>query len=127
MVESLVDTNAAIALLKRNPDILRALRDKRLHFSIVVLGELCFGAFNSARVDDNLRDADILMGRNPIHGCDEETAREYGKIKAQLRRIGRPIPDNDIWIAACAKQHGLQLVTRDGHFQHVSGLETMDW
>src|SRR5665213_2514528 len=119
MVESLLDTNAAIALLKRNPEILKALKGKRLHFSIIVLGELYFGAFNSARVEDNIRDADILMGRNPIHGCDETTAREFGQIKAQLRKIGRPIPDNDIWIAACAMQHGLQLVTRDGHFQQV--------
>ncbi|HEV8045487.1 MAG TPA: PIN domain-containing protein [Rubrobacter sp.] len=44
-----------------------------------------------------------------------------------MRRIGRPIPENDIWIAATALQHGLVLVTRDSHFEHVEGLRVERW
>ena len=54
-------------------------------------------------------------------------AIEYGQIKNNLRAKGRPIPENDIWIAALAKQYGLTLVTRDGHFGEVDGLAIEAW
>ncbi|HEY3875711.1 MAG TPA: PIN domain-containing protein [Candidatus Kapabacteria bacterium] len=127
MVDVLLDTNAAIALLKRNPELLQTLENKRLHFFIVVWGELNFGAYNSMRINDNLRAADYLMSRHLLHLCDRQTSLQYGRIKAQLRKIGWPILDNDIGIAACAIQHELQLVTRDGHFQHVGGISRLSW
>jgi tRNA(fMet)-specific endonuclease VapC len=127
MVDPLLDTNCAIALLKRNPDVIKALMGREFHFSTIVLGELYYGAFNSARVKDNIQDSEILVSGHTIHICDGETAYYYGQIKAQLRRIGRPIPDNDIWISACAMQHDLEVVTRDGHFKHVHGLKTSTW
>jgi tRNA(fMet)-specific endonuclease VapC len=51
----------------------------------------------------------------------------YGAIKNHLRAKGRPIPENDIWIATAAKQHQLTLVTRDGHFQAIEGLLVEQW
>ena len=60
-----------------------------------------------------------LLGYLP---CDFDTARLYGRIKAELRRKGKPIPENDIWIAAAAIQYGLTLVTRDRHFDFIDGL-----
>ena len=60
-------------------------------------------------------------------GCDETTAQEYGRIKTALKAKGRPIPDNDIWIAAIAKQYSLVLATRDQHFSEVEGLLTETW
>jgi tRNA(fMet)-specific endonuclease VapC len=59
--------------------------------------------------------------------CDATTARLYGEIKASLRSKGRPIPENDIWNAAVAQQHGLSLVTRDEHFNNVAGLAAEAW
>lgn len=56
-------------------------------------------------------------------GCDAETARQYGEVKNRLRLKGRPLPENDIWIAALALQYDLILVTRDGHFQEVENLQ----
>ena len=55
------------------------------------------------------------------------TARRYGTIKNELRRKGRPIPENDIWIAATAIEHALVLVTRDDHFRETDGLEIEAW
>jgi len=55
--------------------------------------------------------------------CDAGTAVQFGEIKSGLRRKGRPIPDNDIWIAAIARQHGLKVVSRDSHFTEVDNLE----
>jgi tRNA(fMet)-specific endonuclease VapC len=51
----------------------------------------------------------------------------YGRIAQQLRRKGRPIPQNDIWIAATALQYDLTLVTRDEHFKQVEGLALETW
>jgi tRNA(fMet)-specific endonuclease VapC len=46
----------------------------------------------------------------------------YSQIVTNLRQIGKPIPTNDIWIAAVAFQNGLKLFTKDSHFQAVAGL-----
>jgi tRNA(fMet)-specific endonuclease VapC len=58
---------------------------------------------------------------------DRATAVIYGRIQSDLRRRGRPIPTNDVWIAALAIQHGYTLVTRDNHFQEVDGLNAISW
>jgi tRNA(fMet)-specific endonuclease VapC len=59
--------------------------------------------------------------------CDTETARRYGEVKNKLKLKGRPLPENDVWIAALALQHDLTLVTRDAHFQEVESLKTAAW
>ena len=59
--------------------------------------------------------------------CDTEIAREYGLIKSQLRQEGKPIPDNDIWIAAIARPHNLVLVSRDDHFREIEGFNLEQW
>ncbi|OQY14885.1 MAG: hypothetical protein B6I32_08525 [Desulfobacterium sp. 4572_20] len=62
-----------------------------------------------------------------ILGCDLQTSREYAKIKNALREKGRPIPENDIWIAAIAVQYNLTLVSRDDHFKRIDRLHTEIW
>jgi len=57
----------------------------------------------------------------------QTTTREYGRIKAELARAGTPIPENDMWIAAQAIEHGLPLATCDAHFSRISGLTILDW
>ena len=69
----------------------------------------------------------VLVQQSIVFPCDLETAQWYGIIKDQLRRKGRPIPDNDIWIAAIAMQYDLILVTRDSHFDEVESLQTEHW
>lgn len=54
-------------------------------------------------------------------------AQLYGALKSEQRTKGRPIPEKDLWIAACAHQHDLVLVTRNRHFDHVAGLSTELW
>jgi tRNA(fMet)-specific endonuclease VapC len=51
-----------------------------------------------------------------------ETAEHYARLFVQLKRAGTPIPDNDLWIAALALEHDLQLLTRDRHFERVPQL-----
>ena len=60
-------------------------------------------------------------------GCNTDTARRYGEIKNALRMRGRPLPENDIWIAAIVLQHDLTLVTRDEHFNEIESLQVVAW
>jgi tRNA(fMet)-specific endonuclease VapC len=92
-----------------------------------VVGELCYGAEKSSRVEANFDKIRRLIVICPVFVCDEETARHYASIKNLLRRKGHPIPQNDIWVAASARQHRLILVTQDGHFDDVDGLITETW
>jgi tRNA(fMet)-specific endonuclease VapC len=58
---------------------------------------------------------------------DELTAQHYGSIKADLEQAGSRIPENDLWIAAIAREHQLPLVTRDQHFSRIAGVTTLAW
>jgi predicted nucleic acid-binding protein len=58
---------------------------------------------------------------------DEETTHHYAAMGWELKRSGKPIPANDLWIAALCRQHSLPLISRDRHFDVVRGLERIDW
>jgi tRNA(fMet)-specific endonuclease VapC len=124
----LLDTNVAIAILNDKIDLERYRGGGHdVFLSTTVLGELCFGAENSSRVGENFTKIRRLVNLCPVLVCDEETARHYGIIKKLLQQRGNPIPENDIWIAASARQHELTLVTRDVHFGPVEDLIVERW
>jgi tRNA(fMet)-specific endonuclease VapC len=126
--EYLLDTNIVIALRRGDMRALaRVALVDRIWLCSIVLGELYRGAFNSRLQIANLTYLDLVATSNGILVCDAATARLYGEIKQSLIRKGRPIPENDIWIAAIARQHGLTLATRDSDFQHVDGLVAESW
>ncbi len=126
--EFLLDTNIVIALTLRDGAVLERLGSAESVFlSSIVVGELFFGAYRSERVDENLERVAEIVDGSTVLVCDASTARHYGRIKNGLRGIGRPIPENDIWIAALARQHDLTLVSRDAHFGDVEGLEVQAW
>lgn len=124
----LLDTNIAIRILNREVDP-EAMRDQGLEafLCVTVVGELLFGASKSARPDENRARVDRLLDVCPLLPHDVETAKRYGALKAELRRKGRPIPENDVWVAASALQHGLILAARDQHFSQVDNLEVEAW
>lgn len=123
----LLDTNAAIAAMRDEKPIEGVLEQAIGYISVITLGELYWGAEKSAQSLENLRRVkEFSARRNPLP-CDPDTAQWYGRIHAQLRRKGRPIPQNDMWIAATALQHDLILLTKDQHFQHVDGLTVENW
>ena len=93
----------------------------------VVLGELRYGARKSRQAQvnlDRIRDFEAAVSVLPVSAA---TAEHYGIVKEALRAKGRPLPENDIWIAAIAVQHGLPVVSRDEHFRDVDGLELVRW
>ena len=124
----LLDTNIVIAVFSADTNVLERLAQaSEVFVPIIVFGELYYGARKSTHIDANLSRIDELAGSSALLGCDVETSRHYGRIKNDLRAKGRPIPENDIWIAAVAQQHGLTLVSRDTHFNEVDGLSLEVW
>lgn len=93
----------------------------------IVLGELHYGAHKSSRAKENISRIDEFASQSAVLFCDVATAQWYGLIKDGLRRKGRPIPENDIWIAALALQYDLILATRDDHCRELTGLQVDRW
>jgi tRNA(fMet)-specific endonuclease VapC len=123
----LLDTTAVIAYFRNEPSAVRILRQQEmLYLPLVALGELYLGierAQNRAKAGKQL---DELLSFVNILYPDQETAALYGSVKAKLLLKGTPIPDNDIWIAAAARQANLSLATRDAHFARVTGIDIVD-
>ena len=124
----LLDTNVVIALFANDSAVKNNLaKADEVFIPSIAIGELCFGARKSARVEENLERIDEFVANNVVLACDAETARRYGEIKNVLRVKGHPIPENDIWIAAIALQHDLTLATRGTHFGEIENLRVIAW
>jgi len=124
----LLDTNIVIALFAGERKAVQKLRRAAAVFlPTIVVGELLYGALKSAQVRPNVDRIEEFVVTNSVLACDLDTARHYGQIKHRLRRKGRPLPDNDLWIAALAQQHALTVVSRDKHFQEVNNLKVEVW
>ena len=124
----LLDTNIVIALFRGETGVVAALRTAAAVFvPAVVLGELYFGARKSVQSTANLARIAEFADEVAVLPSDAGTAGLYGETKAQLRLRGRPIPENDLWIAALARQHQLTLATRDLHFDAVAAVELVRW
>jgi tRNA(fMet)-specific endonuclease VapC len=124
----LLDTNIITALFKDDPVVHERLRQRPMVLvSAVVLGELYYGAQRSDRLARNLRQINRFLTQAAVLHSDAATAYEYGMIRNELRLKGRPIPENDLWIAAAARQHNLMLVSRDRHFAEVENLRWEQW
>lgn len=95
--------------------------------STTVLGELYFAAYSSERRDQNLGRIEQLIEKVQVWAFDNSSAREFGLIRAELRRKGRPIPPMDAQIAAVAFARGLTVLTADQHFTFIDGLKVENW
>ncbi len=126
--EYLLDSNVLIPLSKRDGILLeRVRRVSGVSIPFSALAELHYGARNSTHVRENLDTLRVLAARFTVLFPDMTTVNEYGILRANLKAIGRPIPEPDIWIAALAIQHELVVVSRDEHFKYVPGLHVEVW
>lgn len=124
----ILDTNIVIPLFEGEQAIVEKIEKlNEVFIPAIVLGELFYGAYNSAKKETNLERINRFKQQVFILDCDEFTADVYGQIKKGLKDKGQPIPENDIWIAALAKQYQLTLVTRDRHFNRVENLNVEYW
>ena len=123
----ILDTSAYSVFKRGHAGITLALQNAdAIYFSPIVLGELLSGFRNGNRREENLQQLRRFMGspRVKLAVVDEETAERYAIIQETLLGDGKPIPTNDVWIAASAMQHGLALLTTDAHFLKVGQIMT---
>ena len=123
----LLDTNVVIDILRGSAKI-RSIIEQSSQTAIpsVVLGELYYGAFNSSDPKKHVAQINDLLQIFETVEVNEEVAENYGTIKSELKKAGKPILENDIWIAATAKTNGFKLVTSDAHFNHILDLNLVN-
>jgi tRNA(fMet)-specific endonuclease VapC len=120
-----VDTNIYSGFMRGLPAVVQVLRSAHeIHVPLIVLGELLAGFAGGTRAAKNRDELARFMASPRVHllDPDEKTASLYADIFVALRARGAPIPTNDLWIAALARQHRLPLYSLDAHFAAVPGL-----
>ena len=122
-----LDTNAYSDFMRgvvERVEIVRAVQAIVLPF--IVVGELRAGFAAGDRESTNAANLQRFLAspRVSVLLADEQTTHHYGQLHRQLRNDGRPIPTNDLWIAALAVQHDLVLCTSDRHFRQIPQLVT---
>ena len=118
----LLDTSAYSALRRGHQAVLDVMRrSETVAVSAVVLGELYRGFRAGNRWTENTAQLAGFLSKPSVRvlNVTEETALRYAEVDVYLRKKGRPIPRNDVWIAAVALEHGLQLLTLDVHFREI--------
>jgi len=124
----ILDTNAVSAILSGDKRLERKLGTAdHHHLPLIVLGEYQYGLLASRKRTKLQPLLKRLEAESVVLYPDRETADWYATIRHDLRDQGRPIPENDIWIAALARQHALEIVSRDAHFDHVTNIRRIGW
>jgi tRNA(fMet)-specific endonuclease VapC len=124
----ILDTNAVSAAADDDPAIIAILaRAEQVAIPVIVLGEYRYGI---ARSRHRATYENWLAGL--LHDCfvleiNEPTTHHYAEIVLELKRTGKSIPTNDLWIAALCRQHSLPLLSRDRHFDLVAGTRRIGW
>ena len=124
----ILDTNALSAFVDGEPRIGAMLGSQhRVAIPVIVLGEFRYGVMGSRHrkiyeqwLEAHLRQFDLLA-------ITAETTIPYAALRATLKRLGRPIPANDAWIAALAMERRLPILSRDEHFDKLPEIQRIGW
>ncbi|MFZ5952763.1 MAG: PIN domain-containing protein [Candidatus Rifleibacteriota bacterium] len=127
----LLDTNICIHFLNGNQKIAQHFRKTgaaNLTVSGIVLAELFFGAYKSLKVNENLEKIELFRHEIEVIFDSAESARVFGKLKADLKKMGRPTQDFDLLVASLAISNKLTLVSvNTRHFENIPGLKFVNW
>jgi tRNA(fMet)-specific endonuclease VapC len=124
----ILDTNAISALAAKNPDLHKRIAPStRVATTLISLGEYQFGLLGSAYRRELVQWIEALLTKIDLLQPNTQTLPHYAAIRHELKTAGTPIPANDVWIAALARQHRMPLVSKDRHFDLVNGIESIDW
>ena len=102
-------------------------QQRELYLPVPALGEYLFGIHFSRRREDYQRWLTRHLPDLEVLDVDQRTAAFYAEIRAELKTAGTPVPENDIWISALARQHRLPIASRDRHLDNVRGLKRVAW
>jgi len=124
----ILDTNGLSALAEGEPGLEPILRRAaQVAIPVIVLGEYRYGISQSRYHIHYEQWLTEYLPSFRILDIDERTTISYIAVRKELRKTGTPLPSNDVWIAALCRQHSLPLVSRDRHFDAVSGIMRLDW
>jgi len=126
----LLDTNAYSSFLGGDTDVFNLIVSADVvQVSTIVIGELYFGFYGGNKFQQNKDRLESFLKKSNVRviGITLETSEIFGELQNNLKRQGKPIPVNDVWIAAQAIENGAKLVTYDAHFENVSGLRLWNW
>ncbi len=124
----IVDTNALSAAADDDPAVIAILtRADQMAIPVIVLGEYRYGIAQSRHRATHESWLAALLRDCAVLDINEPTTLHYAKIVLELRRTSKPIPTNDLWIAALCRQHSLPLLSRDRHFDLVTGMKRIAW
>ena len=121
----LIDTNIYSYALKGDDGVVEVLKKaEQIGISVISIGELLSGFKGGGKEQKNREELEIFLDspRVVVYSLDEYTSEFYAEILNNFRESGKPVPTNDIWIAAVAFQNGLKLFTKDNHFKAIAGL-----
>jgi predicted nucleic acid-binding protein len=125
MKRIIMDTNFYTAFKRNDTEAANLVkRAEYIGVNTVILGDLFAGFRCGTKERQNRIELDQFLdsARVDTIGLDDDTAEFYAQVFSELRQKGRPIPSNDLWLAASALQHGLALATYDDHFCSINGL-----
>jgi tRNA(fMet)-specific endonuclease VapC len=124
----ILDTNALSAIADDEPGAVRLFgQAASIELPAIVLGEYRFGIAQSRRRKEYEKWLEELIAATRVLPVDEETTGHYAQVRSELKKAGKPIPSNDLWIAALCRQHRLPLMSQDAHFDSVPGLKRIGW
>jgi tRNA(fMet)-specific endonuclease VapC len=124
----ILDTNALSAWAEGDRSIEPVMRSAtEVVVPVIVLGEFDYGIRQSRHYRRYADWLDVSLASVEIALIDREVAHAYGAVRLELKQAGTPIPINDTWIAAIARHRRLPVVSRDGHFDAVSGIQRVSW
>jgi len=124
----IIDTNALSAAADDDPAVIALLADAdQVAIPVIVLGEYRYGIAQSRNRASYTKWLNGLLQDCLVLDIYEPTTHHYAEITLELKQKGRPIPTNDVWIAALCRQHGLPLLSRDRHFDLVTGNKRIGW
>lgn len=122
-----LDTSVAFDVLAGRAESLTAQAITEFLLPVPVIGELRYGALNSRKPDENLAEVERLVARCRVMDITLATAAVYARLRLQLKTKGKPIPENDLWIAASCLEHDVKLAAVDGHFDAIDDLQRFVW
>ena len=126
MSGNVLDTNIIIDLFRGDEKTKAFLIDFDFEIPLIVIGELFYGAENSSKKEKHFEQINKFIEEVSIINTTEETAKIYASIKFSLKQQGKPIPENDIWIAAIAMENKKALLTNDQHFSLIKNLKVIN-
>ncbi|MGH7815387.1 MAG: type II toxin-antitoxin system VapC family toxin [Candidatus Binataceae bacterium] len=126
-----MDTDTVAYYLREVPAVVKRLEETSTgdrYLSLITVGEIYHGIYNSAQVQKNLLRYRRFFAQTKLLPFTPAVAQRFGEVKAGLQRRGEMIEDNDLWIAAHALEYGTALVTNNGRdFSRIPGLRIENW